>query len=201
MDISLSNIGKRYNFQWVIKSLNFQFESGRIYGLSGPNGSGKSTLLKIIAGFLTQTTGTVTYWRDKKKVTRGDIFEYIAYAAPYADLMEEFTLEEAVQMHFKFKRNRLENENAVIHAMELNHVRKRFLSDFSSGMKQRAKLGLALFSDVPILLLDEPTTNLDARAKSWFYALLHKHKNQRLTIIASNEDEELSNASKLLRLQ
>ena len=97
-----------------------------------------------------------------------DIYKRISIATPYMDLIDEFTLEELVQFHFKLKRLRdgLTPE-AVVEKMSLQNARKKQIGNLSSGMRQRVKLGLAFSAEADIVFLDEPGTNLDKTAFQW----------------------------------
>jgi ABC-type multidrug transport system ATPase subunit len=168
MNISLQNIGRRFNKQWIFKGIDFQFEQDQKYAILGPNGSGKSTLLSILLGNLSPSEGKLTYLNpDEVKVE--EIYQYISFAAPYLDLIEEFTLQETIAFHFQFK-GYSEGLNAasVLELLGLQKSQDKALKHFSSGMKQRTKLALACCSNSPILLLDEPTSNLDAQGVNWY---------------------------------
>lgn len=201
MDIFLQNLGKRFNREEIFKELNFHFRSNRSYALTGSNGSGKSTLLQIIAGNMLASKGEVLYQKGNSKVTSEDIFKHISIAAPYLELIEEFTLLELVSFHFKFK-STLEGEtiDSILEHAYLWDSRNKSIKNFSSGMKQRLKLMLAFYSDTPILLLDEPTSNLDKRGVDWYLMQIDK-LGDRTTIIASNQDFEYSFCNDILRLE
>src|SRR5580704_8263208 len=106
MKISVKDLGKRFNREWIFKNLTFEFETGNIYAVTGPNGSGKSTLLQILWGQLPQSEGTLSYTNDRGSIPQEEIFKSIAIATPYLELIEEFTLREMVQFHFRFKKIR-----------------------------------------------------------------------------------------------
>jgi ABC-type multidrug transport system ATPase subunit len=199
MKIVASELGKRYNRDWIFKKLQYQFEHGKIYAITGPNGSGKSTLLQVLWGQLPPSSGEVTYWVDNRSVSVEDVYRHVSIATPYMELIEEFTLAEMIEFHFKFKNVWPGlHANEVLEALELTHARSKYLSQFSSGMKQRVKLGLAFFSDTPFLFLDEPGTNLDKSAFAWYQNWLEKVRHQRLVLIASNQPAEYPSDSEKL---
>ena len=103
MNIALENIGKRYRFDWIFRGISCLFQSGGRYAVLGPNGSGKSTLLKILTGHLSPSKGSISFQRNNKKIELEHIYRYISYAAPYIELIEEFTLEEALDFHASLK--------------------------------------------------------------------------------------------------
>jgi ABC-type sugar transport system ATPase subunit len=114
-------------------------------------------------------------------------YKYISFAAPYMDLIEEFTLAETVQFHARFKplRNGMK-VNDLIEVLKLKKALNKPLKYFSSGMKQRVKLGLALYSEVPLILLDEPTTNLDLEGADWYAEGINHLPATTLLVVASN---------------
>jgi len=191
MKIVANNLGKRFNREWIFKKLSFTFEQGTTYAIVGPNGSGKSTLIQVLWGQVPQSTGTLYYQNDDKVIPQEECYKHVSVATPYMELIEEFTLEEMISFHFKFKKSVGELKgDEMIERMVLNHARDKQISKFSSGMKQRLKLGLALFSDVKAIFLDEPTTNLDKKSIEWYQTNLRDLSKSRITIIASNVDYE-----------
>jgi ABC-type multidrug transport system ATPase subunit len=199
MKISLSNIGKRYNYEWIFRKINYEFTSDNNYVLLGSNGSGKSTLLQVIAGNLIPSEGKTEYEVEnlvlEKKIPSSiieeeNIYKYISYAAPYLDLFEEFTLIESIEFQSQFKPF-FEGLSAkdIIAITGLEKAKEKQLKYFSSGMKQRVRLALAILCDSPLLLLDEPTSNLDKKAIDWYQRLVNDHSKNRLIIVASNQQE------------
>jgi ABC-type multidrug transport system ATPase subunit len=188
MQITLSNIGKRYNSEWIFRHVNFQFNVSEKYVLLGGNGSGKSTLLQIIAGNYLPSAGTISYQINNIQIPSEEIYNYLTIAAPYLELLEEFTFQELIKLQKEFKPF-LISDNEIIEVSELVHTQSKPIKYFSSGMKQRAKITLAVLADVPILLLDEPTTNLDHKAIQWYDDLIKKFAMHKTIIVASNKQE------------
>ena len=196
--ITLENTGKRYGRDWIFRKINYQFSQGKSYALLGPNGSGKSTLLQLIAGNQSPTEGAVKFYRNNQIIETEDVFRHISICAPYMQLIEEFTLMEQLRFHFSFKTGmsgieRMSGKTGIericgILGLE-RHADKQ-IRHFSSGMKQRVKLCLAVLSEVPVVLLDEPATNLDEAGVKWYKDLLKNYLNDRLLIISSNRLEE-----------
>lgn len=200
MEIEIEQVSKRFQHGWVFKNLNHLFSGDQVYGIAGRNGSGKSTFLKIISGLLSPTSGQIRYSHQDHLISRENIYQHVNIAAPYIDLIEEFTLEEMVQFHMKFRKTSLQNPGDWIALMELGPASKRLLNHFSSGMKQRVRLALALYSRGEILILDEPTSNLDEDAKAWFFHHLELQKTDKTVVVASNEKEDFKFCSEILRL-
>lgn len=191
MKIILDHTGKRFNTEWIFRDLDYTFEKGTAIAILGRNGSGKSTLLQVISGNLHPTEGTVRYYHPEREVSNHRIFRHLAIVAPYQELIEEFTLEEMVRFHFSFKK--LVPGIALEDASKMLGFRaagRKPIRLFSSGMKQRVKLLLAFLSDVPLLLLDEPTMNLDRPGVEWYLKLVGDFRDDRTLIICSNLQQQ-----------
>lgn len=201
MKIVLENIGRRFNRDWIFRQINYTFESGQSYAILGPNGSGKSTLLQVLSGVLSPSEGQIRYEKDGNNLEIDQVFSYLALAAPYLELVEDFTLRETIDFHFKFKKAMpgMDREQ-LIDLLGLSHSADKTIRYFSSGMKQRTKLALAVLSDTPILLLDEPTANFDAQGLEWYLQLIEKYTAGRLTIVCSNQETEYAFCQHQLRL-
>ncbi|GGK64867.1 ATP-binding cassette domain-containing protein [Rufibacter glacialis] len=192
MQIKLSSLGKRFNYEWIFRNLSFEFVSGKAYAVLGHNGSGKSTLLSILSGFQLPSEGSVSYSSGGKEIPVDELYRFLSLAAPYQDLLEEFTLEEMIQFHTRFKPLRGISPSQLPDLLQLQAARHKLVRDFSSGMRQRLKLGLALYSETPLLLLDEPTTNLDQAGVAWYLEHLDRNRQNRLVLIGSNVPHEYS---------
>ncbi len=198
MTITAENLCKRFNREWIFRDFDYTFSAG-IHAITGPNGSGKSTLLQVLWGQLPATSGNLRYSHGTLEIPSEEIYQHLSIAAPYIDLIEELTLAEILRFHFRFKKVR-GNKTPVelMDIFELTHARDKQVGHFSSGMKQRLKLGLALFSDVKILFLDEPTTNLDKSSIAWYWRHFDQIPPETVVFIGSNhEDEYPSNAAKI----
>jgi ABC-type multidrug transport system ATPase subunit len=186
--IQLQNAGKRYRLEWIFRGLNQTFQSGERYAILGPNGSGKSTLLKVLSGHLSPSKGKIVFQLDGSDITAEQTYRQVAYAAPYIELIEEFTLQEALNFHARLKPLLPDMTAATMYdLLQLARSRDKEIRFFSSGMKQRVKLALAICSHTPILLLDEPATNLDEQGVAWYKQLISTYAARRLVIIASND--------------
>ena len=190
MNISLENIGKKFNREWIFKNLSHEFTLGDYYAILGSNGSGKSTLLKVLSGFSTPSKGTITFSKNNIKQPIDIIYKDVAYTSPYIDIFEEYNLKETFDFYTKFKplKDNISYSD-FIQIIQLEKAQNKPLSQFSSGMKQRVKLGLAILSDCPILLLDEPTSNLDKNAIEWYQNLVKNNIQSKMVFVASNAQE------------
>ncbi len=187
MEIRLERTGRKFNTEWIFRNLTYTFEPNAAYAILGRNGSGKSTLLQVIAGNLHASEGTVSYILQGKPVGDTEIFRHLALVAPYQELIEEFTLREMLEFHFSFKP--MVKGSGIADAIGLcgfGDTRSKQIRQFSSGMKQRVKVVCAFLSDVPLLLLDEPTVNLDKAGIDWYMGLIDRFARNRTVIICSN---------------
>lgn len=201
LSIDVVNLCKRFNREWIFKNLTYSFQSGKIYAITGPNGSGKSTLLQVLWGQLPQTSGTITYKLNSGIVPQEGVYTHVSIATPYMDLIEEFTLEEQLRFHFQMRPMRSGfTLESILDKLYLNHARHKAISNFSSGMKQRVKLGLAFFTEANIIFLDEPGTNLDEQAHAWYRENLHQIPQEKLVFIASNQRNEYPENAEVLNL-
>ena len=187
LEITLDKAGKQYNHTWIFSDLNATLTSGQSTAILGSNGSGKSTLLQVIASAIMPTEGSIAYQLKGAPIRPEQAFRLMSIAAPYIELIEDFTLTEMICFHRRLKplvRNMSTAE--LIKTCYLADSANKAIKFFSSGMKQRVKLALAIMSDTPVLLLDEPVSNLDQRGTEWFSELIAKNTRNRLVVVSSN---------------
>lgn len=190
MRIKLSGAGKRFNREWIFRKADLEFTSGTSYAITGPNGSGKSTLLQAIGGMLQLSEGTIAFQNEQDNFLESP-YRHISFCAPYLEVIEEMTLLEFLQFHQHFKTflSDLTIPN-VIQIIGLEAAAQKQIRYYSSGMKQRVKLAQAIFSDTPVLLLDEPCTNLDITGIQLYHSLIETYCKSRLVIVCSNDEVE-----------
>ena len=199
MQITATGLGKRFQRDWIFRGLTRAFRPGSATAVLGPNGAGKSTLLNTVSGQLLPTEGELSYSLGGRPVAVEDVPQHLAYAAPYLELLEELTLFELLQFHTKFKPLRPGiSFDKLIELMYLEKSRQQLVREFSSGMKQRLKLALALYADAPLLLLDEPTTNLDATGVAWFLEHVAATRAGRTVLLSSNVAAEYAFCDEVL---
>jgi ABC-type multidrug transport system ATPase subunit len=191
ISIQLNGISKKYINEWIFKNVSLTITPSQKIVVLGSNGSGKSTLLQTISSFLIPTKGELIWNNGTEKIDDETIFKYLSMASPYMELIEDFTLTEIVEHQKKFKPF-LNNLTAkeIISLMQLEHASEKYLKNYSSGMRQRVKLGLAILADCPVLLLDEPCTNLDAKAIEWYQNLIKQHALHKTILVCSNTVKE-----------
>jgi ABC-type multidrug transport system ATPase subunit len=202
LKIQLNEASKRFQYEWVFRNLSLQLTQGESLAITGGNGSGKSTLLKCLSGAIPITSGNITFDREGKRLPESEWYKHLVISAPYLELPEEFSLEEVIDFHFKFKNplNHIQPAE-LIEILYLTQHATKPVSQFSSGMKQRLKLGLAFFSDVSLILLDEPTSNLDRRGIAWYIDLVKNYQNERTLLVCSNEPREYEFCQHMLALE
>lgn len=203
MRIELTGAAKRYRREWVLRDVNLLLDANTSYAVVGPNGAGKSTLLRMISGYLTPSKGKISFNYQNQPLPVSEVYRYLSYAAPYMDLIEEFTLEEALEFQQGFKPYiaNLHPKEILSHVLDMHKQRHKPIRHFSSGMKQRLKLALAVCADTPILLLDEPTTNLDRQGATWYNTLLSTYHTDRVIVIASNVEEDVAFCTQRIEIQ
>ena len=201
MNIILSNTGKRYNREWIFRNFTYNFLQGRSYAITGANGSGKSTLLQVIAGSVMHSEGIINYINEipGKAISNENSYTQISFAAPYLDLIEEMTANEFLHFHSGFKPF-THTFPEILSSVGLAEAANKQIRYFSSGMKQRLKLAHAFFSNTSVLLLDEPTTNLDGEGINIYKKLLQENSAGRLVIISSNDKQEYENCSEVISM-
>lgn len=190
MEISLNNLGKKYNKEWIFRKIDLSIHSSSNYVISGSNGSGKSTFIQIISGLLAPTEGTIEFSLENTPIARTDVFKHVSITTPYLEIYEQLTMKETLEFHFQFKEP--VQPFSIQEIAELLYLQKALnqpVRTFSSGMKQRLKLGLAILSNTPLLLLDEPTSNLDKKAIAWYQEMIAHYGSNRLIMVCSNQQE------------
>lgn len=191
MKILLSDAGKRYNREWIFRHLTYEFKTATSYAIVGNNGSGKSTLLQVIAGAVQHNEGNINFIVDDKNIEVEKHHQHLALAAPYLELPDEMTLVEVLEFHQSFKPFLSGvTVSSIIDVLGLKHAAHKQIRYYSSGMKQRVKLAQAIFSNVPVVLLDEPCSNLDAGGIALYHQLIQNYCNDRLVIVSSNDEQE-----------
>ncbi len=202
VSFEVETVSKTFNRKLIFSNVNFKLsESGSII-IAGRNGSGKSTLLKILIGVISQTKGNINVEIDGKKVTKQDLFRYIGFVSPYLQMYDEFTAWENLEFYKKIRCVDASDQymNSLIERVNLPHAKHQMVRTFSSGMKQRLKYAFALLHRPPILILDEPTANLDSEGKATIQNIVREQKEHGIAIVASNEPDEMQWCDGVLNL-
>ena len=191
INITLTNAGKKFGKEWIFRHVTLNVKQGEKVVILGLNGSGKSTLLQVLTGFLSLNEGNLNYELNSKTIDLEELYCYQSLASPYLELIEDFTLQELIEHAVVYKPflNQLTTAQ-IIELSGLSAHKDKFIKLFSSGMKQRLKLTLAILADMPILFLDEPTTNLDATVINWYQKLISDYASEKTIIVCSNSIKE-----------
>ena len=187
MTIKLENAGKRFEGQWIFKGITYEFSTGKTYAITGHNGSGKSTLLKVIAGMLTPNEGSISHYLNGIKQSPEDALLHTTFCGPYLELPDELTVGELLRFHAAQRELEVSFDN-ILNEIQIGEGKQ--LRTLSSGMKQRLKLALAIFTKADAIFLDEPTSNFDIHWEAWYKQVLQHIHGKRLLIISSNHSFE-----------
>jgi ABC-type multidrug transport system ATPase subunit len=210
MRITLIDAGKRFNRDWIFRHLSYEFSAGHSYAITGSNGSGKSTLLQAVASAINLSEGRVDYFTASAasaaasapaSLAPENVYRQLALCAPYLEVIEEMTVTEFLAFHSGFKPF-LPSLSIpdIIYQVGLGSAADKQIRYYSSGMKQRVRLAQALFSNTPILLLDEPCTNLDADGIALYRQLTQQYGRDRLVIVSSNDRQEYDFCEKIINI-
>ena len=188
--IHLDGVSKRYDMQWIFRDLNSAFHLGNTYAIKGYNGSGKSTLLRILSAMESPTLGKRTYLQNKVALPEDKIYSILSFSAPYMNLPSHLKVIELIHFHAQFKSMTI-TPDELLEDVQLVKSKNKLFETLSSGQKQKIKLALAICNTDPVLLLDEPGTNLDNYNYKWFSDKILAHKEAKLICIATNESRDL----------
>ena len=202
MRILLTDAGKRYNREWIFRHVNYEFLPGKAYAITGPNGSGKSTLLQVLSGAIMANEGKVSFHNGQAELPAEVQFREVSVCAPYLEVIEEMSALEFLQFHSMFKPflDHIDPPE-IIRMMQLEHAADKQIRYYSSGMKQRIKLAQAFFTRAPVILLDEPCTNLDTDGIDLYLRLVKHYSLNRTVIVSSNDITEYAFCEKRLDMK
>lgn len=201
--LEAKGLNKSFGRRLIFNDLQFKFDKAGVYGISGPNGSGKSTLVKIIAGIIGASKGKILHKLDDKEIAEEHLHNHIGFVSPYLVLYEEFTTYENLKL-FAEIRGVVFNKERVDYLLNKFLLYKRkddLLKTYSSGMKQRVKFIFALMHSPQLLILDEPTSNLDDEGKNSVYEIVKEEGQKNIVLIASNEKNDLELCNDIVLLE
>ncbi len=201
--LEVKQLTKYFGRRLIFSNLNFRFADNGIFGISGPNGSGKSTLVKILAGIIGSNKGEVKHFLAGKEIIPEKIHNHIGFVSPYLVLYEEFSAEENLLLFAKIRGVEYD-KSRVDYLFEKFLLLKRkddLVKTYSSGMKQRLKFIFALMHSPQLIILDEPTSNLDDEGKNSVYELIREEGAKNIVIVASNEKNDLEYCSHIIFLE
>jgi heme exporter protein A len=200
--LTVESVGKSFGTRAVIKRLSFDLQAPGTLGITGPNGSGKTTLLKLLSGLYLPDKGSILIEVDGRKVEPAGYHDYVKMVSPELSLYDMLTAFEnlsffATLAGVRCPRNRQEE---LLDQVGLAGRGDDRVHTYSSGMKQRLKYAAALLGEPQMLLLDEPTSNLDDNGKAVAQEIMETHRQRAALIIATNETEDLGYAEQVINL-
>lgn len=190
-EIRVENVSFKYKNDLVIQDAHFHIERGSFISFVGPNGGGKSTLAKLILGLLKPLEGSITIFGKSPVEARGDV----GYVPQYSNFDLDFPINVLdVVLMGRLKKGKLfYNKSDKIKAcaalkdVDLNGFEYRHFSELSGGQRQRVLIARAIVSSPEVLILDEPTSNIDKATENRLYDLLFK-LNEYMTIVLISHD-------------
>jgi len=202
IELQAEGLSKTFNRRTIFSGISFTLRVGESFAIAGRNGSGKSTLLKILSGVLSPTRGRSILRIENREVPAGSVYAHLGFVSPYLQLYDEFTGLENLEMFTKIRgrdipRNLIEG---LLDRVNLSQRSRDPVRTYSSGMKQRLKYAFALLHTPPLLLLDEPTSNLDGEGIATVYQLMREQSKRGILIIATNDAEDLQRIDRVLDL-
>lgn len=194
-DITLTvrDVSKTFNRRIIFDNIAFSLSAGESLAITGKNGSGKSTLVKILCGVLSPTLGKIAYVVNGKILDVEQAKDKIGLVSPYLQLYDEFTGLENLEILSKIRANSVpisERAGEVLRLVGLWERKNDFLRTYSSGMKQRLKYAFAMLHRPPVLILDEPTSNLDAEGIDVVKNIVQEQQKTAILIVATNDKIE-----------
>lgn len=202
--LTANAVGQRFGSLLLFRRLSFTLEGGHTLAITGANGSGKSTLLRILAGVLSPKAGSVTLQRDGQPVPAEARPLHTGLVAPYLGVYDQLSAYE--NLAFLADARCLDDAEARIHAalerVQLADRARDRVATYSSGMTQRVKYAAALLSEPPLLLLDEPSANLDAAGMEMVRDVMREQQSSgRLLVVATNLPDEAALCERQIRIE
>lgn len=196
-------LSKNFNRRSIFHDISFSLLSPASIAFTGKNGSGKSTLAKIVAGVLSPTTGEVVYQRNGKTLIEDERRIYVGFVSPYLNLYDEFTAMENIALLAKMRSNHSSIDaitESLFKRFNLWQRRDDTVRGYSSGMKQRLKYVFALVHSPSILILDEPSTNLDDDGMNVVEEVVKEQLLSSILIVATNDSAEAKWCKQVVQL-
>jgi len=201
-ELEVKNVSKWFGTRKIFENINLDLKSGQSIAVAGPNGSGKTTLLRIIIGLTVPTAGEVVFSQENKKLDFDSYRSSLSLVGPYLSLYGSLTARENLKFISKVS-GTLSSDSDIGEMLEKVGLDGRgddYVLEFSSGMQQRLKYAAALIKNPSILILDEPTSNLDDEGKKRVFNIINQYRPDSIIIIATNEKEEYSLADSVCQL-
>jgi len=203
VSLSVESLSKLFNRRTIFEGVSFSLKQGESLAVTGKNGSGKSTLAKIVCGLISSNAGSIRCAVAGREIRQEDMFQHIGFVAPYLNLYEEFSGIENLRLIGKIRNlpDTMEAEGEdLLREFGIFERRLDDVRTYSSGMKQRLKYAAALLHHPEILILDEPTANLDIEGIAVVRRIMRVQTLEGILLIATNEKEDLEYAATVLDL-
>jgi len=200
--LAVENLARFFGPRLVFKEVTFSLSSGESLAVTGRNGSGKTTLLRLLAGLASPSKGKITFSRDGQKLCRSNYRRDTSYVGPELTLYDNLTAIENLRFFATMRGVALDHDaiKRILAEVQLEGRGEDYYGTYSSGMKLRLKYAVALLGNPALLLLDEPTSNLDDDGKRIVADIISRQTKTGILIIATNEKEEYGFAQKLYRV-
>ena len=192
MRVTGSDLGVRLGGRVVLSGIGFDWRGPGIVGVTGPNGAGKTTLLKLLAALLRPGRGTLGWELGGRLLAAREVRARVGFAGPELGLYEDLGALENLAFLARargFPWSDADGE-AWLERIGLTGRGHERLASYSSGMKQRVKLAFALSGRPPLVLLDEPGSNLDAAGRTLARELVEEAARESLVVVATNDEQE-----------
>jgi heme exporter protein A len=200
ISLDLRDISKSFGSRDVFSGISIAIDSGCLV-VMGPNGSGKSTLLRIIAGLLAPTSGEVVFKRDGRRVAAELQRNIVGLVAPDLALYDELSATENLRFFARVRGLRKTDDELriALGRLGLEGREDDRLGAYSSGMRQRVKYAFSLVHDPPVLLLDEPSANLDEAGIAAMDSIINERR-RGIVVLATSDASELRYGDRVLQL-
>lgn len=183
--VETNSLTKRFGSFTALDNCSVSVQQGEVFGLLGPNGAGKSTLIRLLMGFLNPTSGSATVAGLDCYSQRVAVHEAVSYLPGDARLFRTMRGHGVLKLFASFRTNmKLDAARAVAERMELDL--NRWVAFMSTGMRQKLALAIALSNDAPMLILDEPTANLDPTVRGRVIEMVAEAKSAGKTVVFSS---------------
>ena len=180
--ISVRRLQKTYGTVEAVRGIDFEIQSGEVFGLLGPNGAGKTTTVEILEGLRPRTGGDVSVLGFDPERQKAQLKDRIGVCLQATNMPEKIRVREALHVFSSFY-SRNSDSNILLRRLQLEEKRDAFYGTLSGGQKQRLALALALVNDPALLFLDEPTTGLDPQVRVEMHSLLEQLRSEKRTIL------------------
>ena len=200
--LHIEDVKKVFDRRVIFEGIRECIRQSEALAITGRNGSGKSTLAKILAGVLSPNGGSVSYEHKGAYVDQINFFRHVGFVAPYLQLYDEFSGYENLLLAARIRvlKPPFGMYERLLEFVSLLSCKNDLVRTYSSGMKQRLKYAFALLHQPPLLILDEPTSNLDSEGKSMVREVMHQQRQDGVLIVATNDSNDAKSCDRILNL-